>query len=435
MIRMSKDQSTSLILFMLGLVVMAIVLTACGGGGGAATFPLTVVKSGTGTVTSSPAGINCGDDCTESYAQGTSVTLTATPTDSATFAGWSGACSGTTCVVTMDSAKSVTATFEDPELGHEKLISGTVQDWTGGAATVRAVSHVGQQEVTLAEGTINANGTFSLTLPGAETMGPYLSSVESFSCEDDANGEVVFTPSPLRVLEFDPEFLVFSADGSIAHLWQEDEDGRVYVSQIYSASSATITGSCATYSYVDDEPVPFTYIWDLNLTAGWNDGISEITETGQNFRTGAIPAGVGWQWRYGTVPLPPPGPPVGDISGTVTVPADEDVSGTIVTACALFYDGDGHWCAAAHIEESGTSASYTIPGLPAGQYTVYAHKSDLLGCYGDGIGFACEPTLVEPPRTGIDITMTVVMQTRGLGKSLHLHRPSRLFKPLWHRTF
>jgi hypothetical protein len=42
---------------------------------------LRIVKSGpgTGTVTSSPAGINCGFDCMQSYTNGTVVTLTATP--------------------------------------------------------------------------------------------------------------------------------------------------------------------------------------------------------------------------------------------------------------------------------------------------------------------------------------------------------------------
>ena len=42
-------------------------------------FPLTVTRAGagTGTVTSAPAGISCGADCTESYAQNTAVTLTA----------------------------------------------------------------------------------------------------------------------------------------------------------------------------------------------------------------------------------------------------------------------------------------------------------------------------------------------------------------------
>jgi hypothetical protein len=84
------------------------------GGAATPTYALTVGKAGTGsgTVTSSPAGISCGSDCTESYAGGTSVTLTASPAAGATFAGWSGACLGTaTCNVTMTAAQSVTATF------------------------------------------------------------------------------------------------------------------------------------------------------------------------------------------------------------------------------------------------------------------------------------------------------------------------------------
>jgi hypothetical protein len=78
-------------------------------------FTLTVSKAGTGsgTVTSSPAGINCGATCAAPYDVNTSVTLTAAAATGSTFTGWSGSgCSGTgTCVVTMDAAKSVTATF------------------------------------------------------------------------------------------------------------------------------------------------------------------------------------------------------------------------------------------------------------------------------------------------------------------------------------
>ena len=78
-------------------------------------YTLTVEKSGTGsgTITSSPAGINCGSDCNESYDQGTSVTLTATPAPGSTFGGWSqGGCSGTgTCVVIMNADIAVTAAF------------------------------------------------------------------------------------------------------------------------------------------------------------------------------------------------------------------------------------------------------------------------------------------------------------------------------------
>jgi Divergent InlB B-repeat domain len=76
------------------------------------TATLTVAKNGNGNVTSSPVGINCGADCSESYASGAAVTLTATAAGGSTFTGWSGACTGTaTCAVTMNAAKSVTATF------------------------------------------------------------------------------------------------------------------------------------------------------------------------------------------------------------------------------------------------------------------------------------------------------------------------------------
>jgi len=78
------------------------------------TFGLSVTRagSGSGTVTSSPGGINCGADCSESYTSGTPVSLTATPASGSIFTGWGGDCSGTgSCQVTMDAAKSVTATF------------------------------------------------------------------------------------------------------------------------------------------------------------------------------------------------------------------------------------------------------------------------------------------------------------------------------------
>ena len=78
-------------------------------------YALTVNKPGTGngTVTSADGGINCGTDCTESYGVNTRITLTATPSVDGIFTGWSGACTGknTTCTVTMNSYKEVSATF------------------------------------------------------------------------------------------------------------------------------------------------------------------------------------------------------------------------------------------------------------------------------------------------------------------------------------
>jgi len=75
---------------------------------------LTVSKagSGSGSVASSPAGIDCGGTCSASFTEGTIVTLTAVAAAGSTFTGWGGDCTGlSTCMVTMDQARSVTATF------------------------------------------------------------------------------------------------------------------------------------------------------------------------------------------------------------------------------------------------------------------------------------------------------------------------------------
>jgi len=101
------------------LLLLIILVAGCSGGDSdsattAATFNLAISIDGpgTGTVISSPAGINCGTDCTESFTENTVVTLTTSSASGSSFAGWSGACSGTeSCSVTMDAKKSVIATF------------------------------------------------------------------------------------------------------------------------------------------------------------------------------------------------------------------------------------------------------------------------------------------------------------------------------------
>lgn len=76
---------------------------------------LTVSMTGTGSgkVTSSPAGIDCASDCSESYGAGDDITLTATEDAGSKFIGWSGcnSVSGNTCAVTMDTDKKITALF------------------------------------------------------------------------------------------------------------------------------------------------------------------------------------------------------------------------------------------------------------------------------------------------------------------------------------
>lgn len=79
------------------------------------TFLLYVAKAGLGVVNSTPVGVNCGSDCHESYAAGTSVTLVAEASPGSVFKAWGGACSGAgpSCTVSMSSARNVSANFEN----------------------------------------------------------------------------------------------------------------------------------------------------------------------------------------------------------------------------------------------------------------------------------------------------------------------------------
>ncbi|MGZ4314004.1 MAG: InlB B-repeat-containing protein, partial [Solirubrobacteraceae bacterium] len=88
---------------------------------------LTVTASGTGSgvITSSPTGIDCGGGadagghavCSVQFdAAVTSVALSATPDAGMGFGGFGGACSGTSCTVSLTANASVTATFNKPPM-------------------------------------------------------------------------------------------------------------------------------------------------------------------------------------------------------------------------------------------------------------------------------------------------------------------------------
>ncbi len=87
---------------------------------------LSVSVTGSGSVASTPSGISCASACSDAFASGSQVTLTATPTAGYGFAGWSGACSGFgSCVVTMSAAENVTATFAVPGEALNVSVSGS----------------------------------------------------------------------------------------------------------------------------------------------------------------------------------------------------------------------------------------------------------------------------------------------------------------------
>jgi uncharacterized repeat protein (TIGR01451 family) len=121
--------------------------------------------TGSGTVTSSPVGINCGSDCAESYDYNTPVTLTATTASGSLFAGWSGACTGTgSCVITMTAARSVSAAFIINPLVFTAMVNRAVITMTGPYTLTYQTTLTNPGSVAV------PNPSFTYTLDSALTM-------------------------------------------------------------------------------------------------------------------------------------------------------------------------------------------------------------------------------------------------------------------------
>ncbi|MEP7154134.1 MAG: putative Ig domain-containing protein [Betaproteobacteria bacterium] len=167
------------------------------GGSGTATLTITIsgaaltvtkAGAGSGTVTSNPAGINCGAQCTANFNVNALVTLSSSPVAGTAPAVWSGSgCSGSgNCVVTMDAAKAVTATFNAVTA-------------PGAPTNVHAIGGDGQVTVTFTNPVSNGGAaivSYSVTCnPGAVTTDPAVSPVVvsgltngvSYTCDVRAN--------------------------------------------------------------------------------------------------------------------------------------------------------------------------------------------------------------------------------------------------------
>jgi hypothetical protein len=126
------------------LIFSLLLLTSCGGGGGGVISLLLAVLlggGGSGGVSSNPPGIQCPGTCSKSFAQGTQVTLTASPAQGSVFAGWAGDCSGTNpvIIVALSAARNCTATFNLLPAPTRNLVltktgSGTVTSAPAGIA-------------------------------------------------------------------------------------------------------------------------------------------------------------------------------------------------------------------------------------------------------------------------------------------------------------
>lgn len=137
------------------------------------TYRLSVSRSGTGsgTVESMPAGIDCGSSCSAQMPAGTVVTLTATPGANSTFTGWSGACSGSgTCSVTMDRARNVVAGFAANTSGLLEIFgdNGGGCVWLDPDSAATSIGVIPYSLLALPSGSIRVSGAYV-----TPTFGPW----------------------------------------------------------------------------------------------------------------------------------------------------------------------------------------------------------------------------------------------------------------------
>jgi hypothetical protein len=149
-------------------LLAALLLNACGGGGGgtssttaapqvvATSDTLTVTASGSGTITSNPAGVSCATSCSAQFPAGTAVTLTAQSAAGYSFHGWGDSCSGSgNCSVTVSSALSVTAAFTSNVTNADYVLS---------------LNTSGNGTVTSNPSGINCQASCSAAFPAATTV-------------------------------------------------------------------------------------------------------------------------------------------------------------------------------------------------------------------------------------------------------------------------
>jgi hypothetical protein len=220
------------------------------------TYVLGVSRTGSGTVTSSPAGISCGATCSAGFNEGSVVSLTAVPAAGSAFSGWSGACSGSgACSVTMSQARNVTANFvagddypdvfsSAPPIGVSSsnagtLGSGTDADWfrfdfieagtwtvrtTGTTDTVGA-AYAGNGTTLLASDNSSEAPNFRITLPIGGPLTVYLRVTGNGGATGGYMLVSDFMPASLPAASVEADF---NRDGKSDLVWRNRSTGQVY---------------------------------------------------------------------------------------------------------------------------------------------------------------------------------------------------------------
>ena len=321
---------------------------------------MTVLRAGTGsgTVTSTPTGINCGSTCSSTFPSGTSVTLTAAAATGSVFAGWSGGCSGTatTCTVTSAAGQpNIIATFNSTTPSFSMAVdqtSVTVAQGASGSATVTlarnnfisavslAVSGA-PQGLTVTPNPASITGTTStlniaasLSLPAGNY--PITVTGSGNGLQQSATLAVRVTPSPGGSNNVSMSFA--SCDPSLTPVWFGVQSGNGAWARVTAAANGIFT-----------------------FTPGATGAVAFVTPDGSGFRTEVI---FGTASEITAIATGPGQCSVNTQLGTRRV--NGTVSHVNPTAFASVSIGG------AQVMLPAQSTSYALPNVPAG-------KRDLIG--------------------------------------------------------
>jgi hypothetical protein len=229
---------------------------------GTHTLSVTRTGSGSGTVVSNPTGINCGGDCSQGYASGTSVTLTATPAADSSFAGWDGDCSGTApCTVTMNGSRSVTAAFN--LLVDNTAPQTTITDGTSGQTS--------DSTPTFSFTSSETGSTFTCQIDGGTPFAcasPYTTSVLA----DGQHTFSVFARDTAGNPDLSPATRSFTVAGGTA------QDTDPPETTITGGPAGTTSDNTPTFSFSSDE-ANSTFVCQVDQGLALPCGSPHTTET------------------------------------------------------------------------------------------------------------------------------------------------------------
>ncbi|WP_295822925.1 hypothetical protein [uncultured Deinococcus sp.] len=162
--------------------------------------------------------------------------------------------------------------------GLTNTVSGTISGWTAGTGTIEAQARPTPSDastyVTLSSAPVAASGQFSLTLPTAQAVAPYLN---TFQQTPRSGCTGVFTQSVTTARQFGiSTYGLKKADGSVVgYLFQNNPDmgstlkvGDDYIVRIYADQDFTATGTLACPNN--------SITLKLNLKKGWNAAVNTV---------------------------------------------------------------------------------------------------------------------------------------------------------------